>query len=165
MPYWRAFYHIVWATKNRQPLVMPDVETMIYGFIQSKAIALGGTVFALNGISDHVHLVTSIPPSIAVSTFVGQVKGVASTRFNKSGIRETPLFWQDSYGVFTFDHKRLPNLIAYVQNQKKHHADQNTLRILERMDDQDASMLREPDSVYVVQDDLWWQEMTELGLE
>ena len=165
MPYWRAFYHIVWATKNRQPLVMPDVETMIYGFIQSKAIALGGTVFALNGISDHVHLVTSIPPSIAVSTFVGQVKGVASTRFNKSGIRETPLFWQDSYGVFTFDHKRLPNLIAYVQNQKKHHADKNTLRILERMDDQDASMLREPDSVYVVQDDLWWQEMTELGLE
>ena len=67
MPYWQTFYHIVWATKNREPLITPDVEAMIYGLIRSKAIGLGGTVFALNGMSEHVHLVASIPPAIAVS--------------------------------------------------------------------------------------------------
>ncbi len=162
MPYWQTFYHIVWATKNREPLITPDVEAMIYGLIRSKAIGLGGTVFALNGMPEHVHLVTSIPPAIAVSTFVGQAKGVASTKFNKSGVRELPLFWQQEYGVFTFDYKRLPNVVAYVENQKKHHAGQNIIPVLERMDDQGVRLARESVGLYALNDEEWWQDMLAL---
>lgn len=159
MPYWQTFYHIVWATKRREALVTPDVEAMVYGFIRSKAIGLGGTVFALNGMPDHIHLVASIPPSIAVSTFIGQVKGVTSAKFNKSGVRELPLFWQEEYGVFTFDHKRLPNVTAYVENQKKHHAAQNVIPVLERLDDQGVQLVREFTAPYAVKDEQWWQDM------
>ncbi len=122
MPYWQLFYHIVWTTKNRTPLLTPDVEPVIYGFLRAKAIGLGATLFALNGVADHVHMVAAIPPSIALSKFVGQVKGVASARFNQSGQSVTPFFWQEEYGIFSFDGKRLPNYIAYVECQKEHHA-------------------------------------------
>jgi REP element-mobilizing transposase RayT len=91
MPYGQLFYHIIWSTKNRLPLLTPDIEPIIYGYLRSKAIALEARVFTLNGTPDHVHLVVSIPPKIPLAKFIGQVKAVASTRFNKSGIRSQPL--------------------------------------------------------------------------
>src|SRR6266853_349507 len=122
MPYWQLFYHITWATKNRAPLLTPEAEPLIYEFLKKKAIGLEGTGFALNGTTDHIHLIVAIPPKIAVATFIGQVKAVASTKFNKLSNIPHPLLWQDEYSAFSFDNKRLPNHIAYVDRQKEHHA-------------------------------------------
>ena len=85
------------------------MEPVIHGFLRSKAIGLGATVFALNGVEDHVHLVAAIPPQIAVAKFIGQVKAIASTRFNTAGLSDRHFFWQAEYGAFSFDGKRLPN--------------------------------------------------------
>jgi len=138
MPYWQLFYHMVWATKNREPLLTLDVEPVIYGFLRGKATGLGAVVCALNGVTDHVHMVASIPPKIAVATFIGQVKAVATTRFNKSG-----------YG------KRLPNYITYVGRQKEHHAQGNTIPILERTGDGGPQVLRETRVDYSLEQDDW----------
>jgi putative transposase len=162
MSYWQTFYHIVWSTKRREPLIIPEVESQIYGFIRNKAIGLGGIVFALNGMPDHVHLVASIPPALAVSTFIGQVKGVASTKFNKLGMQGIPLFWQEEYGVFTLDHKRLPNLIAYVENQKIHHAQNGIIPVLERSEGEGMRLIREATYPYTLNEDDWRREMLEL---
>jgi putative transposase len=74
MPYWQLYYHVAWATKNREPLLTPKVGPILYGFLRSQAIDLGATVFALNGTQDHVHPVASIPPKIAVAKFVGSMR-------------------------------------------------------------------------------------------
>lgn len=131
MPYHRLFYHVVWATKNREYLLTPDIENIVYGLLRSKATGLGATVFALGGIEDHVHMIVSIPPSIAVSKFIGQVKGVTSARFNKGGYGIS-LFWQAEYAVFTLDAKRLSHHVAYVQHQKEHHQQNTIVSALER---------------------------------
>lgn len=159
MPYWQLFYHIVWTTKNRLPLISPDVEPVVYDLLRSKAIGLEATVFALNGVADHVHMVVAIPPKIAVAKFIGQVKAVASTKFNKSGLRELPLFWQEEYGVFSFDGKRLPNYIAYVEKQKEHHAQGTTIPVLERIDASAVKLAHEMTSIYAAEDELWRREL------
>lgn len=160
MPYWQLFYHIVWSTKNREPLLTPSIEPIIHGFLRSKAIGLGATVFALNGVEDHVHLVVAIPPKIAVAKFIGQVKAVASTKFNKAGLSDRPFFWQAEYGAFSFDGKRLPNYIAYVERQKEHHTKGTTIPILERMEGGTSSLiLREAESAYQVEDADWRREL------
>ena len=167
MPYWHLFYHLVWSTANREPLLTPDVEPIIYGFLRSKAIGLGGIVFALNGDLAHTHLVCAIPPSIAISKFVGQVKGVAATRFNKLGIREAPLYWQGEYGAFSFDSKRLAHVVAYVERQKEHHAHGALIPILERTSDGGVGLVHEGRAEYGtghgVGYDEWWQAMLGLG--
>ncbi len=78
MPYWRTFYHIVWATKQRAPLITPEVEALIFPSIVHKACEVGTIVYALNGVADHVHLAVAIPPRIAVAPFVGDLKGRSS---------------------------------------------------------------------------------------
>jgi putative transposase len=132
VPYWRLFYHLVWATHYREPLISPEMEPTIHGLLRSKAIALGATVYALNGMPDHVHLVATIPPKISLAAFIGKIKGATSTRVNKSGAQERPFFWQDEYAAFSFDAKRLPRFVRYVENQKAHHAKADLIPALER---------------------------------
>ena len=163
MPYYRLFYHIVWATKNREPLITPDIELVIYNFLRTKAVGLGGTVFAINGIEEHVHMVASIPPKIAVATFIGQVKGVTSAKFNQQ-YAERPLFyWQEEYSVFSFGGKQLPFVINYVERQKEHHAQQTIIPVLERTSGElGRPLIRDNRGTYLVGLDAWRKEMLEL---
>jgi REP element-mobilizing transposase RayT len=156
MPYWQLFYHFVWTTKNREPLLNPQVEPIIYGYIRSKVIGLGGVLFALSGMPEHVHLVASVPPRLAVSTFIGQVKGVAATKHNKSGVADL-LYWQEEYGVFSFDGKRLRDVVAYVENQKRHHAENHLIPVLERTAEGGVMLVRETTARYEAGAEAWWE--------
>jgi putative transposase len=167
MPYWQLFYHLIWSTKSREPLLTPDVEKEIYGFLVAKATGLGAVVYALDGTEDHVHLVTSIPPSIAVSRFVGQIKAVASTRFNKAQRGDTVFAWQAEYGAFSFDGKRLGNVIAYVEKQKRHHADGTIIPVLERLTAtrSEPKALQEQPGIYASLEDGWLADMMGLSAQ
>jgi putative transposase len=164
MPYWQLFYHLIWSTKDRQPLLAPLVEKHVYGYLTGKAVGLGGVVYALGGTVDHVHMVVAIPPAISVSKFVGQVKGVASTRFNKSGISDVRFEWQGEYSAFSFDAKRLPNYIAYVERQKEHHAEGTIIPVLECMtsENEGPRLVKEAMSSYLTGADRWRAELMQL---
>ena len=162
MPYWQLFYHLVWSTKNRESLLTPEVEPLVYDLLRSKAIGLGATVFAVGGTENHVHLVAAVPPSLAIARFVGQVKGVASARFNKE-MHPTPLCWQEEYGAFSFDAKRLPNVIAYVDNQKQHHAENKLIPVLERITGGGVMLLQETSPAYLTNYQGWWDENCSAG--
>lgn len=165
MPYCQLYYHLVWTTKGRRPLLAGDREPVIYDFLRAKACGLGGFVYALNGTEDHVHLVVSIPPRLSLADFVGQVKRVAAAQFNRLGSHPL-LDWQEEYGAFTFDGKRLPNVIDYVTRQKEHHAARTLIAVLERTDEQPVGLgkMQEPVAVYAAEgrDGVWWREMMEL---
>ena len=162
MPYCQLYYHLVWATKLRLPLMTPEVEPAIHGFLRSKAIGLGATVYALNGVEDHVHMVVSIPPAVAVARFVGQVKAAASTRFNKSGVTEARFLWQAEYAAFSFDRKRLPNYIAYVRGQKEHHRTNQLIPILEATEVMTRPGVAEASEEYGLDQTSWRTEMGSL---
>jgi len=121
MAYTKLFYHIIWSTKHREPTILPIIEYKLHSYIAKKAINLGGIIYAINGIDDHVHLAVSIPPSIAISKFIGQIKAVSSTKLNQSGLIDYKFRWQSSYSIFTFRESELPSIIRYVNNQKDHH--------------------------------------------
>lgn len=106
-------------------------------------------------------MVVAIPPSIPVASFVGKVKGAASTRFNKSEISPARFQWQGEYGAFSFDAKRLPNFISYVKKQKEHHASGTLIPALERTSGENVGprLLREARTVYATDEETWWHEM------
>jgi putative transposase len=127
MSYYKLFYHLVWATYRRYPVLVSATRDAVYGTIITKATKLGAYVHALNGIEDHVHLVVTIPPTIALSNFIGQIKGTSSRMANAMPreIHE-PFGWQDEFGALSFSERDLPAVVRYVQLQQQHHAS-NTL--------------------------------------
>ena len=136
MPYWRLFYHIVFSTKNREPLITPDIEQEVHGYLAGKATTLGAIVYAVNGTKDHVHVVASVSPKLALSSFIGQIKGATSHHINHMpGRTETLLDWQRGYGVVSFGEKHLDWVIDYVRRQKEHHRGGTTVAMLERVEE------------------------------
>ncbi len=163
MSYFRLYDHVVWTTKQRAPLLTPQIENSVYDLLRRKAIGLGGIVFALNGVADHVHLVASIPPRIAVARSVGQVKATASAQFNQLGCSDGSLFWQKEYGVFSLDAKRLTNFLAYVQRQQEHHLKNTTIPALERSNQPKVKSARESLPPFAVEEAGWLREMKSQG--
>jgi putative transposase len=121
MPYYRLFYHFVWATKHRMPWITPQVEPVLFDSIRSKTNGLNARVLAVNAIRDHVHLVAIVPPILSLSIFIGQVKGVSSLRVNESRLLPDHFQWQEEFGVFSLDETNLSACIFYVEKQKEHH--------------------------------------------
>ena len=89
----------------------------IGGILKSKNCHL----YIINGVEDHLHIVTHIHPMIALAPLIKDIK-ISSNNF----IKKNQLFpdfpgWQDGYGAFTYSYDAMTNLIRYVQNQEKHH--------------------------------------------
>jgi REP element-mobilizing transposase RayT len=119
--YTQIFYQIVFSTKNREhTLTINHLENLykyIWGILQNKNCHL----YQIGGISDHIHILTHLHPSIAVASLVKDIK-LASSDFIKSN----QLFiqfggWQEGYGAFTYSLKDKDNLIEYIKNQEEHH--------------------------------------------
>lgn len=91
MSYWKLYFHFVWGTKNRLPLIDSVLEPELYRAIAAKAQKLGGFMHAIGGIEDHVHFAVSIPPKVGVARTVinhrATYKGGSSRLARFSGLR------------------------------------------------------------------------------
>lgn len=83
MPYWRLFSHLVWATKNREPVIRTVDEASIAQTIRMTSADLDLTVRAIGFMPDHVHVIVDIPPKIALAEAVKRLKGASSHAVNE----------------------------------------------------------------------------------
>lgn len=127
--------HVVWHTKLSRPLLTAAVEPMAYACLREKAAQLGGVyIHEIGGTETHVHIAMSIQPTVLISELVGALKGYASHEVNRrSGLGRKVLEWQAGYGVVSFGSRDTPWVIAYIQNQKAHHARGDSHERLERI--------------------------------
>ncbi len=134
MPYFRLFYHFVWSTKDRLPLIEGATRTLIYRAIPAKVVELGGILHALGGIEDHIHLVTTLPPKVAPAAAIGQIKGSTShlITHRSTGVGAAPFAWQTEYGVLSLSERHLPLVVAYVREQAQRHGANRLNPALER---------------------------------
>jgi putative transposase len=135
MPYWRLYYHLVWTTKKRLPLLTPEVERWLFPYLHDKVEAIGGSLYAVNGCLDHIHIAASIPPKMSISEFVKSLKGSSSFDIKKLTITNNYFAWQESYSVFTISEKVLDRVVTYIKNQKEHHQNETTISLYEPVSD------------------------------
>lgn len=131
MPYCRLFYHFVWTTKARLPLITDDNREQLYAAIVAKVETLDGIVHALNGMAEHVHLVATVPPNVPLATFIGQIKGSSSHLASRLRPDLAAFAWQAEYGVVSVSESHLPAVVRYVSLQKQHHASSTLNKTLE----------------------------------
>ncbi len=137
MALWRLYYHLVWTTKERQPLITTNLETQLYGYIIGKADQLGSIIHAIGGIENHIHLIASIPPKLSISDFVKNIKGSSAYHLNHLSSSKDWFAWQRGYGVFSLGGKKLEQAVGYVKNQKAHHFNGTTISSLEQHNHED----------------------------
>jgi putative transposase len=119
--YTQIIYQIVFGTKNRERTLSKSGRSELFKYIWGILENHKCHLYRINGVEDHVHIVTHLHPTVALSDLVKDIK-LASTLY----IKEAKLFpkfrgWQEGYGAFTYSMKEKDRLIAYVMNQEEHH--------------------------------------------
>ena len=120
--YFRIFYHFVWCTWDREPLLVESIERETYALIHTLCDQMNVTVFALNGIADHVHLLVTLPRTLCIADFMQAIKGGSSKALNDHHGSATWSFkWQGGYSVHTVSASHVKLVHHCIENQKEHH--------------------------------------------
>jgi putative transposase len=121
MSHRQILYHLVFGTKHRKPTITEAHCTELYkytwGIIQNKKCKL----HRINGIEDHIHILSDLHPTIALADFVKDIKVSTSIWMKENGLFPNFEGWSEGYGAFTISIKERNNVITYIKNQKEHH--------------------------------------------
>jgi putative transposase len=119
--YSKLYYHIVFSTKHRAPFITPAIEDDLFRYIAGIIRNLDGSCLEINGASDHVHILTLLPPKIAVSDALRVVKANSSGWVHETNENLQKFGWQDGYAAFTVSKSQVDAVRQYIRDQKKHH--------------------------------------------
>lgn len=121
MSYTRLLYHIVFRTKRSAYVINIEHERKLYMYLFGIMKNLGATTYRIGGMPDHIHILVDIPPSIAVSDFVREIKRSSSLWLKQQDSFPNFNGWSDGYAAFSYSIEAKQSIIRYIMNQKQHH--------------------------------------------
>lgn len=131
----RVYVHLVWATWDRQPLIRTEQRNGLYAVISEVCKKLDCEMLALGGMPDHVHLLVALPATLTIADLAHDAKG-ASSRWLNERLGDYEAFrWQGRYGAFSVSPHERSRVVAYIQNQERHHAEGTLWSAAEDLDD------------------------------
>lgn len=121
MPYIKALFHLVWSTKNRQPLLTKEIRQQVFEHILQNAKAKGIYLYHVNGFTDHVHCLLSLSSDQTICKVVQLIKGESSFWINKQKLCSGKFEWQDEYFAVSISQSHLQKVSDYIIGQESHH--------------------------------------------
>jgi putative transposase len=77
---WHWQYHILWTPKYRYRVIAGEIADEVNTCIRAFSEHLNCEIIELNARIDHVHLLAMVPPKVALSDYVGTIKGRTAIR-------------------------------------------------------------------------------------
>jgi putative transposase len=114
-------YHIVFSAKNPEPWLIESVCERLWPYLAGIARENGMKALEIGGVADHVHILISVPATLALSKAVQLIKGGSSHWIKESFPNMAAFAWQDGYGAFSVSESQLDPVRDYIQRQPEHH--------------------------------------------
>ena len=89
----------------------------MYGIIKNK----GGYLYRINSIEDHVHVLFTLPPTIALSDFMQALKASSSKAIKSATGFERFKAWGEGYAALSCNLRDKDKIVRYIMNQQEHH--------------------------------------------
>jgi len=86
-------YHIVWITKYRKPVLGKEIGNRIRDLIRMVCTSLDVEIVKGHISRDHVHMLVSVPPYVAVSRLVQRMKRLTSRKLLMENRGLNKAFW------------------------------------------------------------------------
>ena len=119
--YRQHLYHLVFRTKQSMPPIKQDHVNELYAYITGIVKHKNSHLYRINGIENHLHILTDMHPSIAPADFMRDVKASSSLWMKNSELFPQFIGWEEGYGSFTCSYSDANRLIEYIKNQQEHH--------------------------------------------
>jgi putative transposase len=118
--YLSLHYHLIFSTKNRQPLIQPAWRDQLHEYLGGTIRGLGGIAESVGGVADHVHLLVGLKATHCLADVVRELKKASSVWVHET-IRVAMFAWQDGYAAFTVSATSREGVKGYIANQEQHH--------------------------------------------
>ena len=103
--YRQHLYHIVFRTKHSMPTIKQDHVNELYAYITGIVKNKNGHLYRINGVENHIHVLTDMHPSIAPADFMREIKASSSLWMKNSMLFPSFIGWEEGYGSFTCSYK------------------------------------------------------------
>lgn len=121
MPYTKLYIHLVWATKNRLPMLDKKIRSELFDHIKENAKSKNIFIDTIGGYNEHVHILISLDPTQSISNILNLIKGESSHWLNKSQMTKGRFEWQDEYFAVSVSPSVIGKVREYILNQELHH--------------------------------------------
>jgi len=119
--YSQVYLQFVFAVKGRQSLINQthndELQKYITGIVQNRKQKM----LAINNMPNHLHLFVGFGTTMSMADFMEEVKSISSKFINEKRWMRDKFEWQRGYGVFSYSHSQIDNVIKYIINQQEHH--------------------------------------------
>ena len=119
--YTQILYQIVFGTKYREKVLLKDGRDELFKYITGLIKNKNCHLYIINGVENHIHIVTHLHPTVSLSSLVKDIKLASSIYIKENNLFKDFINWQEGYGAFTYSMKEKDRLIEYVKNQVEHH--------------------------------------------
>lgn len=117
--YTNLLFHIVFSTKERHKFITDEKKERLYEYIGGTIRGLGGICLEIGGVSDHIHILTRLKPTMSVSKFVQDLKP-SVTNWAREHIH-LKFEWQHGFGAFSIGESQVGSVRKYIRDQEDHH--------------------------------------------
>ncbi len=132
---WNCKYHIVFAPKYRRMVFYGEKKIAVGKILRQLCEWKGVRIVTAELCPDHVHMLVEIPPKMAVSSFMGYLKGKSALMMfehhanlkYKFGNRH---FWAEGYYVSTVGMNE-EAVKRYIKEQERHDMAMDKLSVRE----------------------------------
>jgi putative transposase len=96
----KVIIHIIFSTKNREPWIDLAIRPRMHAYLATICRDLGAQALRVDGVADHVHIVTTLPRTLSQAQMIEQIKKTSSKWIKIIEPRYRGFFWQRGYGAF-----------------------------------------------------------------
>ena len=119
--YRQILYHIVFCTYNRQKSIPEPFQEELYRYIWGIIKSKKSVLYRINGTENHIHILSDLHPTIAVSDFVRDIKKSTNIWMKKTGHYPQFTSWAEGSCILTYSFRDKEKIVNYIKNQKEHH--------------------------------------------
>ena len=118
----QVWLHIVFSTKDRHAFLQnADFRDEMFRMLSHHVSEIGCFPKLSGGWIDHVHGVCGLSRTVTIAQLVEHLKTETSRWAKKQPSGAKSFTWQAGYGAFSVSQSNLDRVVAYVEQQEKHH--------------------------------------------
>jgi len=117
----QMYIHLVFAVKFRDNVLHKSIRNIVFEYMSGILTKQKHKSIIINGISDHVHILFGLNPSLSISDTVHDLKRSSSLFINNEKLCRDKFAWQEGYGGFTYSRSQIATIYKYIENQELHH--------------------------------------------
>jgi putative transposase len=117
----RVILHSVFSTKERFPCFEDKTfRAEVHAHLGGCAKSLDCLPIQIGGVSDHVHLLTTLPRELCIADFIKEVRRVSTNWIQERGAGWAQFHWQADTPLSRFE-SSVPKAVRDIEDQEEHH--------------------------------------------